>query len=59
MLLGKVKKQGLMLDDDELRELVEMYKTGIYYLKDLAEEFGINQYELKCYLKIAKWKGIL
>ncbi len=48
-----------MLDDDELRELVEMYKTGIYYLKDLAEEFGINQYELKCYLKIAKWKGIL
>jgi DNA-binding transcriptional regulator LsrR (DeoR family) len=51
-------KEGIGLTDEEIAELVTMYLSGKYYLKDIEEWFGITRSKLKRYLEIAKERGI-
>jgi hypothetical protein len=49
--LMKAKKEGRLLDEKELKELKEMYLSGIYYKRDILDWFGISAYEFECYKK--------
>jgi len=57
MLLKKQYEAGVNLTDEELKELVIMYKSGWYFIKEICDWFGLTNYEFKAYLKIAKEKG--
>lgn len=51
-------EQGIGLTDEELKELVNMYYSGKYYMKEIAEWFGISNAKLRTYLRLAAERGI-
>ena len=57
MMLKKQYEAGVNLSDEEIKELVTMYKSGWYFISEICEWFGLTNYEFKAYLKIAKEKG--
>lgn len=58
MLLKRQIRDGTMLSDEELKELVEMFQSGKYFAKEIKDWFGLSDYEFKAYLKLAKEKKL-
>lgn len=42
---------GVALTDDEIKEMVEMYRSNKYYMYEIYEWFGITRTKFKTYLK--------
>ena len=54
----EVSRKDLELTESDIQELVDMYKSGNYYLKEMMEWFGISRKKLLKYLDEAKQKGM-
>lgn len=50
--MRKSRKNKIYLSDDEIEELIDMYLSGLYYVKEICEWFGINYYDFKLYLRM-------
>lgn len=58
MLLKRQHRDGTLLSDEELVELVNMYQSGKYFVTEIRDWFGLNDYEFRAYMKLAKEKNL-